>query len=89
MVGSGSGSGMEQWSDPDPDPGSGIKHPGSATLGLQVNIYKKLFQTSNFHILKMDGFYSGRLKYNLRPKYNPFRYFYIKKTLKIILFKIF
>jgi hypothetical protein len=26
----GSGSGMEQWSDPDP--GSGIKHPGSATL---------------------------------------------------------
>jgi hypothetical protein len=28
--GSGSGFGMEQWSDPDP--GSGIKHPGSATL---------------------------------------------------------
>jgi hypothetical protein len=28
----GSGSGMEQWSDPDP--GSGIKHPGSATLVL-------------------------------------------------------
>jgi hypothetical protein len=26
----GSGSGMEQWSDPDP--GSGIKHPGFATL---------------------------------------------------------
>jgi hypothetical protein len=26
------GSGMEQWSDPDP--GSGIKHPGSATLDL-------------------------------------------------------
>jgi hypothetical protein len=30
--------------------------------------------------------YSGRLKYNLRPKYNPFRYFYMKKTLKTILF---
>jgi hypothetical protein len=30
----GSGSGMEQWSDPDP--GSGIKHPGSATLVQKI-----------------------------------------------------
>jgi hypothetical protein len=27
---------MEQWSDPDP--GSGIKHPGSATLDSRVHI---------------------------------------------------
>jgi hypothetical protein len=27
---------MEQWSDPDP--GSGIKHPGSATLDLTQDV---------------------------------------------------
>jgi hypothetical protein len=32
----GSGSGMEQWSNPDP--GSGIKHPGSATLRGPIGI---------------------------------------------------
>jgi hypothetical protein len=32
----GSGSGMEQWSDPDP--GSGIKHPGSATLLRRIPV---------------------------------------------------
>jgi hypothetical protein len=31
------GSGMNKYSDPDP--GSGIKHPGSATLGL-CNIFQ-------------------------------------------------
>jgi hypothetical protein len=30
-----SGSGMRKWSDPDP--GSGIKHPGSASLFLTFN----------------------------------------------------
>jgi hypothetical protein len=34
----GSGSGMEQWSDPDP--GSGIKHPGSATLACTNFVHK-------------------------------------------------
>jgi hypothetical protein len=33
----GSGSGMEQWSDPDP--GSGIKHPGSATLAGSIGFF--------------------------------------------------
>jgi hypothetical protein len=28
----GSGIRVNKWSDLDPDPGSGIKHPGSATL---------------------------------------------------------
>jgi hypothetical protein len=40
---------MEQWSDPDPDPGSGIKHPGSATL---ISTGSLLCEEENSFLLK-------------------------------------
>jgi hypothetical protein len=45
---------MEQWLDLDP--GSGIKHPGSATLALAPNldskmVFKKIFAATNLHEL--------------------------------------
>jgi hypothetical protein len=47
----GSGSGMEQWSDPDP--GSGMKHPGSATLRFY------LYQLTHRDMLNTGTLISG------------------------------
>jgi hypothetical protein len=52
---------MEQWSDPDP--GSGIKHPGSATLvpkgGGKILFSENIYKRPLLFIEKKTGTISG------------------------------
>jgi hypothetical protein len=50
---------MEQWSDPDP--GSGIKHPGSATLLEHNRNSDKFFQTGARFIRTLEVFGTTRV----------------------------